>query len=305
MLVNTYKELIGNTPLIKLKGLQEKNINIYAKLEGYNLSGSIKDRAARYVIEHLLKTGEINKNTTIIESSSGNFGIALASYLKYKRMKFICVTDPKITDVNYKILSCVCEKIIMATHTDDFGGYLLERIRIVKDYVATHDNSYWINQYANENMKAAYYYSIGEELVQELPKIDYIFIAVSSGGTISGISSRIKEDYPNAKVVAVDIEGSVIFGADPKKRNIPGIGSSMVPELLKDAIIDDVMIMNEEESIKACQKLSREELFLVGGSSGTVYAAIEKYFKKNKIVDDINVVAVFPDRGDRYIGMIY
>lgn len=305
MLCQTYEGLIGHTPLFQLKGLREKNINVYVKLEGYNPSGSVKDRAASYVIERLLETGEIGKNTTIIESSSGNFGIALGHYLKYKGMNFICVIDPKITKANYKILRGVCEHIIVADKTDNFGGYLLERIKIVKEYIASHEDSYWINQYANIYMKDAYYHTIGTELVEELSKIDYVFVAVSSGGTISGISNRIKESYPNAKVIAVDIEGSVIFGNEPKKRNIPGIGSSQVPDILKYAKIDDIVIVNEEDSINACHQLVKEELILAGGSSGSIYAAIQNYFKEKTVKDDINVVAVFPDRGDRYVETIY
>ena len=304
MLCEKYIELIGHTPLMKLKSLGYKNINVYAKLEGYNPSGSVKDRSASYVIDRLLETGEIGLDTMIIESSSGNFGIALANYLKYKGMNFTCVIDPKITDINYRILSGVCDNIITAEKMDDYGGYLLERIRIVKEYVASHENVYWINQYANIYMKDAYY-SVGNELIQELHKIDYVFLAVSSGGTIAGISNCIKDTYPNAKIVAVDIEGSIIFGTKPKKRNIPGIGSSQVPDILKYAKIDDVIIVNEEDSINACHQLVKEELILAGGSSGSIYTAIQQYFKDKTIAEEINVVTVFPDRGDRYIGTIY
>jgi len=305
MLIQSYRDLIGNTPLVKLKSLKNEKINIYAKLEGLNPSGSVKDRAASYVIDHLLEIGEIDNDTTIIESSSGNFGIALAQYLQYKGMKFVCVIDPKITDANYRILSSVCDNIIMAQKMDDFGGYLLERIRIVKEYVASHDNTYWINQYSNLYIKDAYYNTIGGELVQELLKIDYVFLAVSSGGTVAGISNRIKEANPNTRIIAVDIEGSVIFGSSPKVRNIPGIGSSKIPEILKYAKVDDVVIVNEKDSINACHQLISEELILAGGSSGSIYAAIQQYFKDKRIDEEINVVTVFPDRGERYIGSIY
>ena len=305
MLINTYNERIGNTQLVRINSFQNKNINVYAKLEGSNPSGSIKDRSAAYVIEKLLKEKIIKPDTTIVESSSGNFGIALASYLKTKNMNFVCVIDPKTTECNYKILSKLCKNIIVADKMDECGGYLLERIKIVKEYVATHENSYWINQYTNVYMKDAYYHTVAEEIVHELNKIDYAFIAVSSGGTISGISTRLKDENPNIKIIAVDVEGSIIFGQKPKKRNIPGIGSSQVPDILKYAKIDEVVIVNEKESIECCNKLIEEDLILAGGSSGSLYAAIKKYFAGKEFDKPINVVTVFPDKGDRYMGIIY
>lgn len=130
-------------------------------------------------------------------------------------------------------------------------------------------------------------------------------MGVSSGGTISGVSRRIKEKFPHAKIIAVDIYGSVIFGGKPHKRYIPGIGSSMVPSILSEAMIDDVVIVDEESVIQACYELLDENIIFAGGSSGSVYCAVKKYFHDKKFSRRPKVVSVFADRGERYSNTIY
>jgi cysteine synthase A len=175
----------------------------------------------------------------------------------------------------------------------------------VKELLVEIPNSYWVNQYANPYNAEAYYYTLGLELCSELDRIDYIFLGVSSGGTITGVSKRIKEKYPNAKVIAVDVEGSVIFGGKPQKRTIPGIGSSMVPTILKEAKIDDVVIVGEIATIVMCHELLEKHMILAGGSSGSVLAAIKEYFFNKTFVTKPNVIAVLPDRGERYANTIF
>ena len=302
--LNDILDYVGNTPMVKIQNCKSKEINLYAKLEGFNPTGSIKDRAASEVIKGLLNNGTINKDTTIIESSSGNFGIALANYCKKYGLKFICVVDPKILTTNEMIIRNTGAEIIKVHEADSAGGYLLSRIAKVKELQKEIPNSYWINQYENEFNAKAYCNTVGKEICDEID-IDYIFLGVSSGGTITGISNAVKDRYPNAKVIAVDIEGSVVFGQKSKNRSIPGIGSSMVPKILSKSHIDEVVIVNEEETIKSCKRLMKEENIFVGGSSGTVYAAVEKYFSDKQLDKVPNVVAVFADRGDRYSNTIY
>jgi amino acid adenylation domain-containing protein len=151
----------------------------------------------------------------------------------------------------------------------------------------------------------AYHHSLGNEICQQMENIDYIFMGVSSGGTITGVSNKIKERFPRAKVIAVDIVGSVIFGHPPRKRYIPGIGSSMVPEILKKAKIDDVMMIDEVSTIDMCHELLKEHYIFAGGSSGSAFAAIKRYFAGKKLKKKVNVVTVFADRGERYADTIY
>lgn len=305
MLFNNITNEVGRTPLVNLKSDDLSNIILYAKLEYYNPTGSMKDRAASYVIKKLLEKNIIDKETTLIESSSGNFGIALSVYSREADLKFYCVVDPKISPINEFLIKMLSTKMIKVNKPDNAGGYLLTRIEKVKELCSLIPNSYWINQYCNPLNAEAYCNTLGVEICDELDDIDYIFIGVSSGGTITGVSRKIKERFKRAKVVAVDIAGSVIFGGQPEKRNIPGIGSSMVPEILKMAHIDDIVIVDEASTIKMCHELLKNHSIFAGGSSGSVFAAIKKYFNNKKLNRTPKVVAIFPDRGERYANTIF
>ncbi len=306
MLLKNALDYVGNTPMVQIEIDNCPNIRVSAKLEGYNPTGSIKDRAANFVLSHELKSGKINKRTTILESSSGNFGVALAAYCRRFGLDFICVVDPCILPINESLIKAFGGKVIKVQDEDENGGYLLSRIAKVKELESILANCYWTNQYSNPLIAEAYFKSVGEEICrsQDVP-VDYVFVGTSSGGSITGISKRVKLDYPHAKIIAVDMWGSVIFGTPPSKRFIPGIGSSMVPNILNHAVIDDVVMVDEEETIRQCKHLLQEKNIFVGGSSGSVMSAIVKYFTNNPVNKSTNVVAVFPDRGERYISTIY
>jgi cysteine synthase A len=297
---------VGRTPLITIKMKDLPEINLYAKLEYYNPTGSIKDRAADYILKKGLENKTINKDTTIIESSSGNFGISLAAYCKKNGIKFICVIDPNISPINEMLIKHFEAEIIKVKEQDEYGGYLINRIKKVKELLNKIENSYWVNQYSNPLNAEAYHQSLGNEICSEFTEnLDYVFLGVSSGGTITGVSQSIKKKYPNAKIIAVDVYGSVIFGNPPHKRHIPGIGSSMVPDILKYAFIDDVVLVDELETINHCKKLLGDHCIFAGGSSGSVYAAIHKFFRDKVDLININVLTIFPDRGERYSNTIY
>jgi 2,3-diaminopropionate biosynthesis protein SbnA len=306
MLTNILNK-VGNTPLVYLKNDEMPNVKIFAKLEYYNPTGSVKDRAACYIINRALNEGIFNKDTVLIESSSGNFGVALSAYTKMHNLKFICVIDKNTLPVNEMLIRLQGAEIIKITEPDEFGGYLLNRIKTIKDLLKKMPNLYWVNQYANTLNAEAYYGSLGREICQEAPgqRVEYVFMGVSSGGTITGVSRRVKKENPDAKIIAVDIYGSVIFGDTPRKRYIPGIGSSLQPEILEHAFIDDVVLVSEYETILCCKELLEKHNLYAGGSSGSVYAGIKKYFRDRKIDESVNVMCVFADRGERYIETIY
>ena len=298
-------ERVGNTPLISISMKEFSFINLFVKLEAYNPTGSVKDRAAHYILKKLLQHGTIDANTTIIESTSGNFGVALSAYCRYYGLKFIAVIDANITTMNEMLIAANGAEMIKITEPDKHGGYLLNRLRKVRELQSAIENSYWINQYENPLNAKAYYHSLGKEICFQIDEIDYVFLGVSSGGTLTGVSNKIKENFPDVKIIAVDVEGSVIFGNTSKKRYIPGIGSSMKPKILEKAQIDDVVITDESATIAACYELLKDYCFYVGGSSGSVFAGIRKYFLGKEITRPINVVSVFPDRGERYFDTIY
>lgn len=296
---------VGNTPLIRLNMSELEFINLFAKLEFYNPTGSVKDRAADYILCKLLDKKEIDSGTIIMESSSGNFGIALSAYCRKYKLKFIAVIDPCISPINEMLIRFFGAQVIKVEVPDCNGGYLLTRINKIKELLEENDNAYWVNQYGNPYNAEAYYLTLGQEICDEMENIDYVFLGISSGGTITGVSNKIKEKFPRAKVIAVDIVGSVIFGQPPRKRYIPGIGSSMVPEILKQAKIDDVIIVDEANTITMCHELLNKHFIFGGGSSGSVYGAIKKYFKEREVKKEVDVCTIFPDRGDRYANTIY
>lgn len=290
--------LVGNTPLIRL----EEDITYFAKLEGANPFGSMKDRAAAFVIRTLYNDGIIGANTEIVESSSGNFGIALAAVCKIFRLNFTCVIDPMIAPANKRLLEIYGAKMICANQCDENGSYLRNRLSIIREMLSCRNNIYWINQYNNPLMIKAYETTLAEELLTNVGKIDYVFVPVSTCGCIAGISIRLKAANPKIKVIAVDIQGSKIFEDSDIIRHIPGMGAPIQPENLQHALIDQVVVVGESECINECRKLV-EQGILVGASSGAAVAAIRRL----NCLDNIsgNIVAIFPDRGDRYADTIY
>ena len=299
MRIQNITDMIGNTPLVRVND----KVKYYAKIEGSNLFGSVKDRAARYLMENAYNDGIIKNDTVIIESSSGNFGIALAGMCKIKGNSFICVVDPNITEVNRKIIELLGAEIIIASKTDENGNYVQDRIQIVRDYITEHENVYWTNQYENQYVWKAYF-SLGEELCNELEQIDYVVVAVSTCGTLAGASWKIKEQFPDCKIIAVDIAGSQIFERSKKKKHISGIGTGFVPQNLTHAKYDDYMIINEMDAVSECNNLLSKGI-VVGASSGAVAHAIQNYEGYAENLKMKKIVGIFPDRGERYLDTIY
>lgn len=296
---------IGNTPLVRLSRLfPQPGIEVIAKLELFNPGGSVKDRPARYIVEQGLRDGSIRPGAHLIESTSGNLGIALAMIAKIHGLGFTCVVDPKISPTNLRIIQLLGAHIEMVHEADDQGGYLNNRIKRVKTLLDEIPNSVWINQYANERNWQAHYQGEGEEIATELDEpIDCLVVGVSTSGTILGLARRLRLVFPSLRVVAVDALGSVIFGTAPRTRELPGIGASRPPELLRPEEIDEVVHVSDWESVQGCHALLAEEGIFAGGSSGSVVAAIQRLLPT--FPRPYRVLTLFPDRGDRYLDMVY
>ncbi|TCP68339.1 2,3-diaminopropionate biosynthesis protein SbnA [Baia soyae] len=304
-IMGSYIDGIGHTPLVRLCSLfKETNICLYAKLEMLNPGGSMKDRPARYIIEQGLRDGTFQPDTHLIESTSGNLGIGLALVAQFYGLPFTCVVDPKITKTNLHMLGCLGAQIDMVHEPDEHGGYLQTRIRRVQELVEKIPNSSWINQYANPLNWQAHYYGTGNEIVKQIDgPIDYLVCAVSTTGSILGISRRVRETFPDVKVIAVDAVGSVIFGTPSLPRELPGIGASRVPELFTPDEIDQVIHINDRESVEGCYRLLERERIFAGGSSGSIVAALQKLVPR--LPNHSRVVTVLPDRGERYLDSVY
>ncbi len=285
--------------------LAMKGMDLFAKLEYVNPVGSIKDRPAYWILKRAAERGEIGEETTVIESSSGNFAAALATFTHLVGLRFIPVIDPNISGTYESFLRRMCPTVVKVEDRDDTGGFLKTRLQKVKELCATIPNAYWTNQYENPDAMEAHYALTGAEICADFASLDYVFIAVSTGGTIAGVSRRLKEHYPNIRVIAVDTEGSVIFGGTPQKRHIPGVGSSIVPALLSHAKIDDVVLISERETVEACRELLTTHGLFVGGSSGTAFAAIKRYAARIQAFNHPSVLFLCPDRGTPYLDTVF
>lgn len=296
---------VGNTPMVALRRLySEPDIEVIAKLELMNPGGSMKDRPARYIVEQGLRDGSIPPGAHLVESSSGNFGIALAIAARLYGLGFTCVVDPKTTKANVAMLRRLGATVEIVTEPDHAGGYLGTRIRRVRELVAARPGAVWLNQYANDRNWQAHYHGAGAELTDQLVQPpDYFVAAVSTSGSILGCSRRLRERFPGVRVIAVDAVGSTIFGGPPGPRHIPGIGSSRVPELLRRDEIDDVVFVDDVAAALGCRRLLSAEGIFAGGSSGSVVAAIDQLLPR--LPRPSRIVALFPDRGDRYLDVVY
>src|SRR5438132_8385774 len=285
--------------------LAMEGMNLFAKLEYVNPVGSIKDRAAYWILQREAERGEIGEETTVIESSSGNFATALAAFTHLVGLRFIPVIDPNISGTYESFLRRLCPTVVKVEERDDTGGFLKTRLQMVKHLCATIPNAYWTNQYANPDAVEAHYELTASEICTDFDSLDYVFIGVGTAGTIAGVSRRLKERYPKVRIIAVDAEGSVIFGGAPRKRYIPGLGSSIVPPLLSHARIDDVVLISERETIEACRELLTTHGLFVGGSSGTAFAAVKRYATRMAGPKRPRVVFVCADRGTPYLDTVF
>lgn len=296
---------IGHTPLIRLdKVFPESPFRLYAKLEGFNPGGSIKDRPAVYIIKHAMSTGEVTPQTTIIESSSGNMGIGLAQVCACFGLRFICVVDPKTTKQNLRLLETYGAEVDMvATPDAHTREYLKARIDRVLQLRAEIKDSFSPNQYANRSNSEAHHQTM-YEIARELNgKVDYLFCATSTCGTLRGCSEFIRNEKMATRVCAVDAIGSVIFSTRKSKRLIPGHGAAVRPALFDETLADEVIHVSDLDCITGCRRLAKTEAVLAGGSSGAVLMAVEQI--REQIPPDSTCAMIFPDRGERYLDTIY
>lgn len=297
-------EAIGHTPLLRLDG---EPVDLHLKLETLNLSGSVKDRPALHILKRALGEGLVDAESVIVESSSGNFAIALATICRAVGIEFIPVIDINVSPANERILRTLCGRVELVEERDETGGCLLTRLARVREMCEEIPRAYWPNQYGNPWNAEAHRLGTGTEICDALPDLDYFFVGVSSGGTVTGTSQIIKQRCPEARVVAVDVEGSVIFSNKPKKRYIPGMGSSMRPTLLDDAQIDEVVYVSEPATVRGCQELYARHGMFLGGSTGTVYQAIRRYFSDRRQTGPGRPTVAFIgcDRGAAYLDTVY
>ena len=301
---NSILETIGDTPLVKLKHIPlNSTCEVFAKLESFNPSGSIKDRTAYNILQKAIEAGELKKGDTVIESSSGNMAIGLAQACLLLDLKLIVVVDPKLNKATEQLLQTYGATIEMVTEPLEEGGFLGARLAKVKELLKTTENSFWSNQYGNLNNPLTHQQTTKEIYEALAGNLDYLFVATSTCGTLMGCASYIKEHHPKTKVIAVDAVGSVLFGGEAGPRNIPGHGAGVNSQFLNENYIYDFIKVNDLECAMGCWELLKKESILVGGSSGAIISAFHKY--ESQLEEGARCALLLSDGGNRYLDTIY
>ena len=301
MIARSPIDLVINNSFVELPYLAPQ-ARTYLKLEGHSLTGSIKVKAAVSMLEQLEQEGKLKPGGSVIESSSGNLGLALAMACAVKRYRFTCVSDPNISAQTAKMIQAYGAILIIVDKRDVNGGFLGTRIQKIKELLAQDPKLVWTNQYANRQNVQAHVELTAPQILSTLGNIDWLFVGAGTTGTLGGVSQYFRAHSPRTTIVAVDSVGSVTFGHEPGKRHIPGLGTSHPPAIRSESHFDDLVMVDESDTVETCHYMARQGLFL-GGSSGTVLCAVHQYAPL--IPANAVVAAISPDFGDRYIDTIY
>jgi 2,3-diaminopropionate biosynthesis protein SbnA len=299
-------DAIGGTPLVRLRRyLPEAGFQLFAKLEALNPAGSIKDRPAKRILEHALSTGLLVPGGVVIESSSGNMGIGLAQVCRYHGLRFLCVVDPKTTLANLRVLRAYGAEIDLVSEPHaETGEFLQARIERVQELLHAIPGAFWPNQYANRKNSGSHYQTTMHEVATALGgKVDFLFVPTSTCGTLRGCSEYVRDRGLATRIVAVDSLGSLIFSDVRGPRMIPGLGAGLRPPLCDPSLVDECVHVSDVDCVVGCRRLMEREAIFAGGSSGGVLAAVASCAAR--IPDGSVVVALLPDRGERYLETLF
>jgi cysteine synthase A len=276
---------------------------LYLKCEGFNFAGSIKLKAAVEMVDAAERDGIVSPGATLVESSSGNMGVALSVVAASRGYRFICVTDPRCTVAARRLIETTGGQVCIVSQPDVEGGFLGARIQYVKEICAANPQYVWLNQYANAANWEAHYKITGPAIANSFPELDVLFVGAGTTGTLMGCARYFRDLGRPVTVVAVDSVGSVTFGGEPGRRLIPGLGSGVPPALLDKSCVDAVVHVREADAIRMCHNLVRRG-FLLGGSTGTVVAGALTWLDMHA-AGDVTAVAISPDLGERYLDTVY
>ncbi|MFJ6379338.1 2,3-diaminopropionate biosynthesis protein SbnA [Kitasatospora sp. NPDC092039] len=277
---------------------------LYLKCEGFNFAGSVKLRAASEMVDSALRSGQLRPGMTVVESSSGNLGVALSLVAASRGLTFVCVTDSRCTSVSRRLMQRLGADVRVVTEPDPQRGLLGARLDLVTRLCAEHRDFHWLNQYANPGNWTAHYRTTGPQIAKAFPELDVLFVGAGTTGTLMGCARYFRENNPGVTIVAIDAVGSVNFGHEPRGRLIPGIGTSVRPPILDESYVDDTVLVPETDTVRACRALLREG-FLLGGSTGTVLSGATRWLRANRPDEELTAVAIAPDLGERYLDTVY
>ena len=295
-------ELIGNTPLMELTNYEENNslnAKLIAKLEYFNPLGSVKDRVAYSMIEDGIKRGVINKDTVIIEPTSGNTGIGLAFVCASKKLHLILTMPDTMSVERRKIVAALGAEIVLTQGRLGMQGAIAKASELKEEY----GNAFIPQQFENPSNPAIHKITTAREIWEDTDgKVDIFVSSVGTGGTITGTGLGLKEKNPDIKVVAVEPAGSPVLsgGKKPGPHKIQGIGAGFVPEVLDMSVIDEIIPVSNEDAFDAAREIAKSDGLLVGISSGSVIHAA-KLLAQREENRNKNIVVLLPDTGERYL----
>ena len=294
-------DLIGNTPLLELGTYRDENnleANLIAKVEYFNPLGSVKDRVANAMIETAIKEGKINKDTVIIEPTSGNTGIGLAFVTATKGLHLILTMPETMSIERRRIVAALGAEVGLTPGAEGMKGAIAKAEALKEEY----GNAFIPQQFENEANPKIHFETTGPEIWRDTDgKVDIFVAGVGTGGTVTGIGKYIKSQNPNAKIVAVEpATSAVLSGKKPGPHKIQGIGAGFVPKVLDLDIVDEIIPVENDDAFNASRAVAKAEGLLVGISAGaSIYAATE--LAKRPENKGKNIVILLPDTGERYL----
>ncbi|MFR6574485.1 MAG: cysteine synthase A [Faecalibacillus intestinalis] len=298
---NSFLDLVGNTPLVRVNNLIKKDelkADVLAKLEYFNPAGSVKDRIAKEMIQDALEKGLINENTTLIEPTSGNTGIGLSAVATALNLKII-ITMPETMSVERRnLMKAYGAELVLTPGSEGMKGAIAK----AKELASQIENSFIPGQFENPANPTAHYKTTGPEIYEQTEgKVDIFVAGVGTGGTISGIGKYLKEKNPEVKVVAVEPASSPVLSTGKGgAHKIQGIGAGFVPETLDTKIYDEIITVENEDAFATGKEMAKTEGILVGISSGAALYAAKELAKREENAEK-TIVVLLPDGGDRYL----
>lgn len=294
-------DLIGNTPIIKLENIEQKQnvrAHLFAKLEYFNPGGSVKDRIALGMIEDAEQKGILNKDSVIIEPTSGNTGIGLAWIAKSKGYRTVLTMPETMSIERRNLLRARGAELVLTPGTQGMKGAIAKAQELAKEI----PHAVMLQQFENKANPLKHYHTTAEEIWRDTEgEIDVFVAGVGTGGTITGVGQRLKELKPSIEIVAVEPDASAVLSGDkPGPHKIQGIGAGFIPEILQTSVIDKIIRVKDRAALETGRMLSYEEGVLAGISSGAaVYAALQLGQKEE--YKDKNILVLLPDTGERYL----
>ncbi len=301
MIYNSVLELIGNTPILRLNNIEKDyscKAKILAKLEFFNPAGSVKDRVGLGLLEEAEKKGLLNKESVIIEPTSGNTGIGIAMAAAVKGYKAIIVMPETMSEERKKLMTAHGAELVL---TDGKLG-MTGAIEKAKELAKENENSFIPDQFGNPDNALAHYKTTGPEILKDTKgNIDILVCGIGTGGTITGTGNFLKANCPNMKIVGVEpLSSPVLSGGNAGAHKIQGVGAGFIPKILNPNILDEIITVSDEDAISTARNFGKKEGFLIGISGGAaLFAAIQLAQQDENAGKTITLI--LPDNGSRYL----